>query len=554
MDSAYQGQEGLEKVKEALAQNRPFALAFVDVRMPPGWDGVQTVEELWKVDPRLQIVLCTAYSDYSWDEMRAKLKAADSVVVLKKPFDNVEVLQLTHALLRKWELTEQARARVEDLDRRVAERTRDLQLANERLQAEIAERARVEETLRQAQKMEAVGQLAAGIAHDFNNLLTIIQGQVDLLLRQGNAEAAKAARGTGNAEREPDSAFRVPRSALEQVALAAERAASLTRQLLVFSRKHVPQLRPVDLNRLLNRTGKLLTRLLGEQIQLHLDCAPGLPPVTADECNLDQVLMNLAVNARDAMPGGGTLTLATSFERLTAETARAHPKGRPGAFVCVRVTDTGSGMDAATLARLFEPFFTTKDVGKGTGLGLATVYGILQHHQGWIEVASQPGQGSTFQIFLPCSERPAPSGGQTEFIFRSPANAAVRGTILVAEDEPVVRQFARTLLETQAFQVLEAADGVEALKVWSENRGQIDLLFTDMVMPNGISGRALADQLQSEAPGLKIICTSGYSHEALDTAWLQAADIRFLPKPYLPQTLLKTVSEHLGPPKTEVAP
>ena len=533
LDSAHQGQEGFEMVKAALAAGRPYSLAFVDVRMPPGWDGIETIEQLWKVDPDLQVVICTAYSDYSWDAMRARLGESDSLVVLKKPFDTVEVLQITHALTRKWELTREARIRMEDLDRAVAERTHELQLANERLQAEMAERAKTEEVLRQAQKMEAIGQLAAGVAHDFNNLLTVIQGQAGLLLNRKDILAPTV---------EP----------LKQVMFAAERAAGLTRELLLFSRKQVPRPKAIDLNALIERTSKLLGRVIGEHIELRLVRADKLPAVTADECNLDQVIMNLAVNARDAMPHGGVLTFATSLEKIDAHAARRHPQARPGDFVCLTVTDTGCGMDSATLARVFEPFFTTKEIGKGTGLGLATVYGVVQQHQGWIDVTSQPGKGTSFRIFLSASVNAAVTPGQTEFLFRSSADNQAPATILVVEDEDAVRLYARTVLSSQSFKILEAADGIEALKVWAENDGRIDLLFTDMVMPNGMTGRALAERFHLENPNLKVVCTSGYSAEALGGSWLQAPQFRFLPKPYKPQQLLEAVISHLGPDRKEL--
>ena len=527
LDSAFQGQEGLEKVKAALAEGRPYSLAFVDVRMPPGWDGIETIEQLWKVDPDLQVVICTAYSDYSWDAMCARLGNSDSLVVLKKPFDTVEVLQITHALTRKWELTHEARCRMEDLDRLVAERTHALQMAHERLQTEMAERARTEDILRQSQKMEAIGQLAAGVAHDFNNLLTVIQGHAGLLLHQKDIAARTV---------EP----------LKQIMFAAERAAGLTRELLLFSRKQVPQPKAVDLNALIERTSKLLGRVIGEHIELRLVRAANLPAVIADAGNLDQIVMNLAVNARDAMPQGGVLTFITSLEQIDAQTVRRHPQARPGDFVCLTVTDTGCGMDAATLARVFEPFFTTKEIGKGTGLGLATVYGVVQQHQGWIDVASQPGQGTSFRIYLAACSQPAAASGQTEFLFRSTAETHAPATILVVEDEEAVRLYARTVLAGHSYNILEAANGVEALKVWAENAGKIDLLFTDMVMPNGMSGRALAEQFHLENPQLKVVCTSGYSAEALGGSWLQGPQFRFLPKPYKPQHLLEVVISHLG--------
>jgi len=528
LDSASQGQEGLEKVKAALDAGRPYALAFVDVRMPPGWDGIETIAQIWKVDPELQVVICTAYSDYSWDDMRQRLGNSDSLLVLKKPFDTVEVLQIAHALTRKWELTRQARSSIEDLDRKVAERT----LALER---EMVERARAEENLRQAQKMEAVGQLAAGIAHDFNNLLTVIQGHVGLLLSGPRHEINST-------------------DSLKQVSFAADRAAALTRQLLVFSRKEVERSKPLDLNRVLTSAGALLCRVIGEHIELRLTLAEAQASLTADESNLDQVIMNLAVNARDAMPEGGLLSLRTSIETLDSESARRHPQARPGTFVCLTVSDTGCGMDSVTMSRIFEPFFTTKEVGKGTGIGLATVYGIVQQHRGWVEVTSQPGQGTTFKIFLPQLEAQLVTPGQTEFIFKPPPKAEVQSTVLVVEDEPGVREFIRTVLTINSFRVYEATDALDALKVWARHSTEVDLLFTDMVMPNGLSGRGLATKLHQERPDLKVIYASGYGAETIGAEWLSAPGVGFLPKPFTADAILRAVSSSLVPKSSMLAP
>ena len=520
LDSANQGQEGLEKVKAALAADRPYALAFVDIRMPPGWDGVETIERLWKADPDLQVVICTAYSDYSWEDMRQRLGSSDALLILKKPFDTIEVLQITHALTRKWELARQVRTSMRDLDRKVAERT-------SALQREMAERVGAEERLRHAQKMDAVGQLAAGIAHDFNNMLTVICGHVHLLLSAANSDPQT-------------------QGSLKQISFAADRAARLTRQLLVFSRKEVVHNLPVDLNRVLTHAGSLLSRVIGEHIELRFAPSVVAADLTADESNLDQILMNLAVNARDAMPKGGVLTVSTTIESLGEDATQLHPQGRPGTFVCLTVADTGCGMDDATLDRIFEPFFTTKEVGKGTGLGLATVYGLVQQLGGWIEVTSQLGQGSTFKLFFPKRETASPSKDQTEHLYRVSPHASGNTTILVVEDEPGVREFLRTVLEMNSYRVLEAEDGVAALKVWAQHSNEVNLLLTDMVMPNGISGRSLAEQLTAESVDLKVICASGYSAEMIDAEWINSTEFSFLPKPFTSEALLRAVSTSLS--------
>ena len=497
VDSAFQGQEALVRVETSVAAGKPYALAFVDIRMPPGWDGIETISRLWKADPDLQIVICTAYSDYSWDKMVRRLGYSENLIILKKPFDNIEVLQLAHALTRKWLVTHQARIRMEDLDRLVALRTTELQAANQQLQLseerfakafsaspiplalldgasgcfvdvndrfleitghpreailgrtcvelslwpegtttlaatapgdlprlireqpgvfrtqagevrealisteplrlaqgthlllilqDIADRVRMEQRLRQAQKMEAVGQLAAGIAHHFNNLHTVILGNIAL------CEEIVA---------EPQVV-----SLIQDITTASHRAVSLTRGLLAFSRHQTLQPQPVDLNALLARLRSRLSRALGRDNELVLESAPGLPEIVADAPSLEWILTQLGSNARDAMPQGGRWTLRTEF--LPGKDVESPDLAQPGPLVCLSAADTGLGIEPAVQERLFEPFFTTKEIGQGNGLGLASVYGIVQQLQGRIEVASRPGQGTVFRIFLPTVESAPP--------------------------------------------------------------------------------------------------------------------------------------------------
>jgi len=527
LDSAYQGKEGLEKVAAALAEGRPYTVAFVDVRMPPGWDGIETIERIWQVDPGIQVVICTAYSDYSWEQVRQRLGNSDSLLVLKKPFDTVEVLQIAHTLTRKWELTRDARHSIEELDRKVAERT-------QALEREMVERARIEENLRHSQKMEAVGQLAAGIAHDFNNLLTVIQGHVGLLLAS------------------PDDREHTEKS-LSEISLASQRGASLIRQMLVFSRKDAINQQPIELGQLLNRANSFLHRVIGAQIELRVDPTPAPIWVVADECNLDQIIMNLAVNARDAMPDGGVLSMRATIADLGAEAVRGRGPASKGPFACLTVSDTGCGMDAATLGRIYEPFFTTKKSGFGTGLGLSTVYGIVQQHNGWIDVTSQPGHGTTFKIYFPVRAAPAPK-------FETPAARVpprlgnrAQPTVLVVEDDANVREFVTAVLKMNSYRVLEAIDGVDALQVQARHPERVDLLFTDMIMPNGLSGRDLAARLRTSRPDLKIIFSTGYSPDAIGDEWLEAPGVGFLPKPYTASILLQAVSECLSPQAHAVA-
>jgi PAS domain S-box-containing protein len=625
LDSAYQGQQALEMVRQALAEKRPYALAFVDVRMPPGWDGIETIARIWEMDPHLQIVVCTAYADYSWEEMRLRVGQPDNLLVLKKPFDNIEVQQLAHALTEKWLLSYQARLQIAELARaneslamseerfskafhesplpsgiqhlpdqrfvdvnqRLAEaagcerqemigRTpaelhlwespsqvapwyeglsrRELvreQKANLRnrdgvlhemlvslspvslggqphvllLAQDVSERALLERQLRQAQKMEAIGQLAAGVAHDFNNILTVVQGHAGLM-QQGLAP--------GSPQRE----------SLEQIMGATARAATLIRQLLMFSRKQVMQFRHLDLNDILHNAIKMLERLVGEHVQIAFRPQSPIPAIHADSSMVEQIAMNLAVNARDAMPNGGRVSISTSLERIHRAPTPMDPEERDGDYVCLTFSDSGIGMDTTILTRIFEPFFTTKPVGNGTGLGLSTVFGIVRQHKGWVEVESKPNHGTIFRVYFPASREPAEKPAPVV----DTALRRGRETVLVAEDEEDLRQMVVNVLKIQGYTVLEAASGRDALEVWEQANRPVDLLLTDMVMPGGIMGGELAERLSKLCPRLKVIYTSGYSPgmAGKDASLMERRN--FLPKPYSIGKLAQFVRECLDAP------
>jgi two-component system, cell cycle sensor histidine kinase and response regulator CckA len=652
IDSAFQGREGLELIRKALDEGEPYALAFIDVRMPPGWDGIETTTHIWRHYPELQVVICTAYSDYSWDDIAHQIGYTDNLVILKKPFDNVEVLQLTHALTRKWELARQVRCRLDELDTQVRRRTEDLERSNVALEKEIKERVhielalrtseerfakafrsnplpmaivelrgrrlidvnrslvsltersredavnrtarelsliedaaafdaflsdcangrsvrdrpmrmrttsasardvlayaepfdlgetphalviwqditeqlRIEAQLRQAQKMEAIGQLAAGIAHDFNNILTVIQGHLSLVRAEAQHDESLV-------------------ESHEAILAAAERAANLTRQLLTFSRKQMVTLAPLNMNELVSASSSMLRRLIGEHIELRLTLGEDLPCATADSGCIEMILMNLAVNGRDAMPGGGLLEITTARVQFDREAAAARANASAGTFVSVAVRDSGHGMPAEVMEHIFEPFYTTKEVGKGTGLGLATVYGIIRQHGGWVEVESSEGWGTTFTFYLPatptCGEQEKPGK-------RDQAPKSGRGeTILVVEDEVAVRSYTCRLLRKHGYEVVEAGDAIEAGDVWRANPEKIRLLITDMIMPRGMTGRELSEILLEERPDLKVIFISGYSPEM--AGWQPSEDRarRFLVKPFKSAALLQAVRECLDAP------
>ena len=635
VDSAHQGQEALEKVRAAIAEGEPYALAFVDVRMPPGWDGVETIERLWQEHPTLQIVVCTAFSDYSWEKMTERLGVSDNLVLLKKPFDNVEVLQIAHALTKKWLVTRQADWRLSELEEMVAARTAAIESANAELARseerfskafrnspipqsiqslpalrfldvndaflgitgftreemigqtplqlgicidyethflesvragkmvrnvetqitgrggklhttlvslepltiggqphiltmaqDISERLHLESQLRQAQKMEAVGQLAAGIAHDFNNLLTVIQGHSTLH--------------RNNAAVQPEVA-----SSLNQIGAAAERAAEVTRKLLTFSQRNIVSPRVLSLNDTVRNFTAMLPRLLGEKVGLRTAFSDGLRAIFADSTNIEQVLMNLALNSRDAMPDGGMISVATSRVTLGADAATRHPDARPGDYVCLSVADTGTGMDEATRARIFEPFFTTKETERGTGMGLATVYGIVKQHEGWIEVDSAPGKGSTFRVYIPTTDR-VPEHSETAH----PEPVADDGshTILVVEDDASVRSLVVEVLQSYNYTVIEAETGDAAIENWPSHRENVDLVLTDMVMPGTASGLDVAQHCKASKPDLKVIYTSGYSSELFSSGVKLKDGENYLPKPYFSGKLTKIIRKALDLP------
>ena len=383
--------------------------------------------------------------------------------------------------------------------------------------------AMLEKQLRQSQKMDAIGQLAGGVAHDFNNLLTVIIGNSYMLQDQSIFKA--------------DS-----QTLLQEVTEAADRAASLTRQLLAFSRKQTMQVCILDMNTILGSITKMLSRIMGEHISLECRLGADLPKMEGDPGMLEQVIMNLLVNARDAMQHGGRVVLETTKAVIDENSANLNRDARPGQYVCLTVTDSGCGMDAEVLTHIFEPFFTTKEQGKGTGLGLATVYGIVKQHHGWIDVASRVGEGTTFKIFFPASSSSLQTGNQS-----SGNHPIIHGheTIFIVEDEAAVRRLISSCLHQCGYHIIEASNGVEALGLWRLHSSKIDLLITDMVMPGGISGRELAMHLRASKPTLRVLFSSGYNPDTLSKEQsLETVDF-FLPKPYNPATLTKSVRQCL---------
>jgi len=469
-------------------------LAIVDWMMPR-LDGVELCRRVRGASlvPPPYLILLTAKEGK--ENIVAALEAgADDF--MSKPFDRMEMHARVRVGLRIVSLQEQLASRVDVL----------------------------ENALSEAQKMEAVGRLAGGVAHDFNNLLMVVSGAADLLERDRHLPPQ-------------------PREFVHMIRDAADRGASLTRQLLAFSRKQVLQPKIVNLNTVVGDADKLLRRLIGEDIELCTRLCPDLGVIKADPGQMEQVIMNLVVNARDAMPAGGKIIIETKPAEVSEAEAASLLSFRPGRYVLLLVSDNGCGMDAETKLHLFEPFFTTKDPGKGTGLGLATVYGIIRQSGGFIQVDSKPGEGATFRIYLPENrERKLPAAQSAPA-----ADKTSQGeTILLVEDDEQVRKMVRLALESGRYKVLEARDGQEALHLHENCREPIHLLLTDVIMPH-LSGNQVAERLTRARPDLKVVFMSGYTDDSALHDQVVRSGQPFLQKPFSPVTLQKKLREVLQP-------
>jgi signal transduction histidine kinase len=381
----------------------------------------------------------------------------------------------------------------------LARHSQELAAANRSLQEQIAQREQVEAALRQAQKMEAIGQLTGGVAHDFNNLLQVVLGSLERL-------RVRASRGGARLDSDLD---RLVEAAMQ----GGNRAANLTKRLLAFSRQQPLAPKPIDVNKLVTGMSDMLSRTLGESVRLEVVLAGGLWRVMADENQLENVLLNLAVNARDAMPGGGKLTIETANAHLDEAYARSESEVKAGQYVLLEVTDTGTGMPPEVLTRVFEPFFTTKGIGEGTGLGLSQVYGFIKQSGGHVKIYSEVGQGTTIKIYLPRLLAAAEDAGKAEAARAAPAGTR-QECILVVEDEPGVRALSVDILRDLGYSVLEAGDGPSALAVL-QREASVALLFTDVGLPNGMTGRQLADAARQMRPDLKVLFTTGYARNAI---------------------------------------
>jgi signal transduction histidine kinase len=480
---------------QAALQKRAWDIVISDYEMP-GFGGFEALQLLKQTGQDVPFILVSAV--VSEETAVAAMKAGAHDYIMKS-----KLARLGPAIERE---------------------LREAQTRAARKAAEAALR-QSEDQLRQAQKLEAVARLAAGVAHDFNNILTAISGHSELLLRRLDSGDSR-------------------RKNAEQIEKCAGLAAALTRQLLTFSRKQAVEPRVLDLNDVVQNIERMLRRLIGEDVEFGVILDAGAGHIKADPSQLEQVIMNLTVNARDAMPNGGKVLIRTVNQTIDQTRPGDLPVLNPGKYVVLAITDTGTGMTPEVKAHLFEPFFTTKPPGKGTGLGLATCFGIVKQSAGYIQVESEPGKGTTFKLYFPqVEEAVAPA------VMANLASPVTGGTetVLLVEDEAIVRELAVATLSEQGYTILEAGNGEEGLRIARQYNGKIDLVFTDVVMPV-MGGKAMADTLRGFRPDTKVLFTSGYSEEVVGDHGVLRPGIEFLQKPYLPATLARRVREVLDAP------
>lgn len=538
---AAQGDGAVKLAEMGLQQGRPFALALVDVRMPPGMDGISTIKSLWKIQPDLQVAICTAYADYTWDDIVDHLGISHRLVILKKPFDPIEVIQIANALTCKWAYERESALRQLGMQTRLWDNAKRMEDTYARLRQEHEDRMRLEEDMRKMQKMDALGGLAAGIAHDFNNVLTVIQGHLSMNLMNGDQPPGIA-------------------ESMGEVLLAARRAADLTKQLLNFTSRDYKAPRPTSLAEELQSEVELLKRTLGNHITLDIKIDEDLPEVMADAGSLGQIVVNLAVNARDAMPKGGQLSITTRRVTVTdlQDARELHPDARPGEFVVVTISDSGCGIPSEVIGQIFDPFYTTKEPGKGTGMGLAMVRGLTRHMGGWVAVSSVVGVGTDFHLYLPVVgessmlETPLAATKDFDGLLHDVSPC----TLLIVDDDTSVCHVMNYVLENQGHTVYQAKDAHEAWQLWRAHRHTINLVITDINLPGDASGFDLGRAILGDDATLPIIFTSGYCPDILGQTTNLQLGINYLPKPFDVLDLLNAVGHALtkGLPKMLTSP
>jgi signal transduction histidine kinase len=486
LDSAYQGEDALALVQQAVAAQQPYAVAFVDIRMPPGWDGLETLARLWEVDPRIEAVLCSAYADYSWEQILSRVGDSDQLLILKKPFDVPEVRQLVHALTTKWQLAREHERRLAELEARVSERTRELAMANEQLRREIAERERTESALRKAQRLEALGRLAAGIGHEINNPLTFMAAGIESL----GAELPELA------SHLPEAVHQEIRELLEAASIGADRISQIVRSIQLFGKKEEREVELVDMGSVLSLSLRMIGTEIDPGIEVKTELAE-VPPILGRRVSLEQVFVNLLQNAVHAVSAPAVVNRPDALRRISV-TCRLDNRHD----VVVEIADTGVGISKEHIDRIFDPFFTTKPVNQGTGLGLSICHAIVRDLDGDIDVRSSEGVGTTVTVRLPvvrlgspelAALLPQPVEPEEEVVGSVP-----RGRVLVVDDEPLIlRMMMHALREHDIVAVTSASDALERCA----SRG-FDVILCDLMMP-GMSGMSFYEELRKAQPGME---------------------------------------------------
>ncbi len=520
LDFASQGKQGLEKVELALAQDMPYQLAFVDMRMPPGWDGLKTIEEIWAVDPDIQLVICTAYSDYSWEDISQRLGMNENLLILKKPFDTSEVAQLASTLTQKWILARQAKINREELELQVARRTKALRDSNAQLKKEMSERQSLEEQLLRSQKMEAIGTLAAGVAHDLNNILSGILSYPDLLLMKMD---------------EGDPMYR-PLSVIRK---SGRKAAAIVQDMLTLARRNVAVMEPLDLAALVRNfiDGPECRSILDyhSRVQIKSIFRMKDAQVNGSAIHLEKMVMNLISNAAEAMADGGNLTVEIREQELS-DPLPGYSAVVPGRYVRLLVSDEGLGISPDDIEHVFEPFFTRKKMGRsGTGLGMTVVWDTVNHHSGYIQVDSAQGRGTAIVVYLPICENNLP------VVKHVPGQEELSGNgehILVVDDVAEQREIATAIFQELGYTADAVASGESALAYLDSK--PVDLLLLDMIMDPGIDGLETLQRVLAKYPGQKAVIASGYTKNERVRAALKLG-ASFVNKPYRMEEIARAV-------------
>ncbi|MCO4782143.1 MAG: response regulator [Candidatus Cloacimonetes bacterium] len=517
LDFAFQGNEAFEMVQKAYSENSPYILIFMDIRMPPGADGIETVRKIWELYPDQEVVICTAFTDYSWTDIQDKLHLKNKFLVLKKPFDAIEVKQIASSLIAKNKLSQQNKQVLNDLQ---AEKQK-VEIAYQKLINESERRQFIEQQLVQAQKMEVVGRLAGGLAHDFNNILSCIVGTLQLIqirFRQENIDIEKDPKLKG----------------LTTIFDSTHRAQDLIQQLMSISEKQNIELVDTNLSDSIQQVSKILQSTLGSSIELNI-LQTEKRMALADPAQIQQVLLNMALNAKDAMPNGGTLSFDVQSYSPTEDFLAKYSNASKTGLQKLIVRDTGTGIPQDIISKIFDPFFSTKALGKGTGLGLSMCFQIIKQHHGFIEVFSEQNFGTMFCIYLPSVQNPEPQINST-----SQKLEPGQGTVLVIDDEEILRIVTKGILESHGYQAILCSNGQEGIEQYKKYKDDVSIILLDLNMPN-MNGNEVYLELMRLNCDIPILISSGYKEDPNLTDLLSKNNCTFIQKPYTLHQLIHTI-------------